>query len=117
MQALRELPPGSSALMLWETRSFDCYPVCQPDEILDRWMRERYLLPGSVPRSLEEIQAGWRAAGYTHLFVHVSGMEFVRQDGRMIRDPGDWQALDTLLAGLPVEQSFGTAYRLYSLPR
>jgi hypothetical protein len=44
-------------------------------------------------------------------------MEFVRQDGRMIRDPGDWQALDTLLAGLPVEQSFGTAYRLYSLPR
>jgi len=116
-QALKELPPDSSALMLWETRSFDCYPMCQPDEILDRWLRERYPQPGAAPRGPEEIQSSLQSMGYTHLLVHTAGVEFVRQEGRAIYRAEDWQALEALLARLPVVQSFGAAYQLYVLPR
>ncbi len=39
MQALNKLPAGSRVVMLWEARSLYCLPVCEPDEIIDRWAR------------------------------------------------------------------------------
>ena len=40
MQAVRELPPDAHVLMLWETRSLNCLPKCDPDEVIDRWFHD-----------------------------------------------------------------------------
>ncbi len=114
MQGLRDLPQGSKALMLWEPRSLYCWPVCEPDEILDRWLRERYPQAAADPRSADEILQSWRQAGYTYLLYHRSGASFLRsQDGDY--RPEDWQALDELFGHLTSVQEFSTSYTLYSL--
>lgn len=116
MQALRSLPAGSRALMLWETRSYDCWPTCVPDEIIDRWLNERYAgMVGATPRSNDEILAAWREAGYTHLLVHRAGMAFVRRNEQPGYRLEDWIALDNLLGALQKQRDFGEAYTLYSL--
>ncbi len=117
MKAVSELPPGSRALMLWETRSLYCLPKCEPDEVLDRWLRERYD-GGSVAgeaRSPQAILEGWRAQGYTHLLVHRLGADFLRAENQPVYQVSDWQALDDLLALLPPGEDFGGAYVLYRL--
>ncbi len=48
MQAVDQLPEGARVLMLWEARSFYCLPKCEPDEIIDRWQRERHEGRGSA---------------------------------------------------------------------
>lgn len=115
MQAVRDLPPGSRTLMLWEGRWLYCLPGCEPDEIQDRWLRERYPSPGATARPAEEILAGWRDQGYTELMVFLLGGEFIRQEGRMPYQPEDWQTLEALLDSLPVVRDFGQTYRLYRL--
>jgi hypothetical protein len=107
-RAVSGLPEGTRTLMLWEPRSLYCTPGCQPDEVLDRWLSERQAAsPAGV------LQA-WREAGYTHLLYNRFGAEFVRgEDPRYTME--DWQALDSLLGGLPVVQDFGGAYQLYAL--
>lgn len=116
MQALRSLPASSLALMLWETRSYDCWPKCEPDETLDRWLNDRYAgVVGAIPRSNEEILAAWRDVGYTHLLIHQAGMDFVRQTGQSGYTPEDWITLDNLLNTLQKQRDFGDAYTLYSL--
>jgi hypothetical protein len=116
MQAVRDLPDGSRVLMLWETRSLYCLPKCEPDEILDRWLVERYGTSlYARPRSTQAILDGWRAAGYTYLLYQHTGADFIFQEGRLPYQQADKQALDEMLASLPVVQNFGEAYTLYSL--
>lgn len=108
-QALRELPPGSSALMLWEPRSLYCAPQCEPDEVLDRWIH--------AYRTLQDPQAitrNWQEQGYSHLLYYRLGAEFIRQDDRRY-EPGAWLALDAFLAGLSQVEDFGETYTLYRL--
>jgi hypothetical protein len=114
MKELRELPAGSRALMLWETRSFYCWPVCEPDETIDRWLRERYSHGQAGPRTSEEILNAWQQAGYTHLLYHRLGVDFVRRQS-LDYQPSDWQALDDLLARLYPVKDFGDAYTLYRI--
>jgi hypothetical protein len=117
MRALRALPAGSRALMLWETRSYDCWPQCEPDETLDRWLNDRYAgAVGATPRSNEEILAAWRRVGYTHLLVHRAGVDFVRRTKQPGYTPEDWIAFDHLLNTLQEQKNFGGAYSLYQLP-
>lgn len=115
MQAVRDLPPDSRTLLLWESRWLYCLPGCEPDEIQDRWLRERYPSPGAPARPADEILTGWRDQGYTDLLVFLSGGEFIQQEGRLPYQPEDWQALETLLEELPVIRDFGQTYRLYRL--
>jgi hypothetical protein len=115
MEAVRQLPSDQRALLLWEPRSLYCLPRCDPDEVLDRWKRQRYSTPGAPPASNAAILAEWRAAGYTHLLFHRSGADFIRQEGRLAYTAEDWQALEALLADLRPIQDFGGAYLLYSL--
>ncbi len=111
MRAVRALPDSSSVLLLWEARSFDCLPKCDPDETLDRWLDDLRSLgsAGAVARA-------WREQGFTHLLFYNLGADFVRaSDARYA--PEEWAALDDLLASLPVVEAFGEAYTLYTLER
>lgn len=114
VMAVRDLPVGSKTLMLWEPRSYACQPNCAPDEVIDRWLQARYE-GATTGRPEAEILANWRAAGFTHLLVHLSGVEFIRGSGDPAYTEDDWKTLDRLLARLAVVQDFDQAYRLYSL--
>lgn len=114
MKALNDLPQGARTLMLWEPRSYYCLPTCEPDEIIDRWLRERYPDPGGAPASPQEILNSWRASGYTHLLLHRSGADFVKTEDQRYQ-PSDWDALEQLLNLLNRPDSFGDAYLMYSL--
>ncbi len=109
MQALRELPPGSRVLMLWETRSLYCLPVCDPDEVIDRWYTDRRLY-----QTPEQILAAWQEQGYTHLLLFQTGADFVRLHHTGELPESDWQALDALLASLPTARQWED-YTLYLL--
>ncbi len=114
MDALRELPESSRVLMLWEPRSLYCAPLCEPDEIIDRWLRERYENYSAGARTPVEILENWRNAGYTHLLYYKLGADFIRlEDASYALD--DWLALDALLNQLGTGENFGDTYILYTL--
>lgn len=109
MFALEGLPSNARVLMLWETRSLACLPKCDPDEVIDRWYDDSHQYA-----SAEEILAAWRAQGYTHLLMNVSGRKFVQENDRRIT-PEDWNMLDTLLESLPTLEEIAPGYELYKL--
>ena len=109
MQAIRALPPGARVLMLWETRSLDCLPKCDPDEVIDRWFHDIRTF-----QNADAILADWQAQGYTHLLLRVDGADFARQHEPWFM-PEDWAHLDALLAKLPPLKKFGESYSLYLL--
>jgi 4-amino-4-deoxy-L-arabinose transferase-like glycosyltransferase len=115
MRAVRELPAGAKVLMLWEPRSLHCWPACEPDEVLDRWLRERYAESPGEPRSASQILHAWQQAGYTHLLFYRLGADFSRSQS-LNYHPDDWQVLDKLLAQLHQIEDFGATYTLYSIP-
>lgn len=114
MKAIRDLPSGARVLMLWEPRSLYCLPKCEPDEILDRWLGERYGSPSASPRGPEEIMESWKQAGYSHLLFYRLGADFIRAESTSYHE-SDWQALNVLLEGLPIVQEFGGTYTMYEL--
>jgi hypothetical protein len=109
VQSIRELPAGARVLMLWETRSLYCSPICVPDDLLDRWQHdvELYRQAGSILQS-------WRDQGYSHVLYNRRGADFYRYEVEQ-GNPSDWQALDALFAGLPLRSNFGDTYLLYEL--
>jgi len=114
MQSLNKLPAGSRVLMLWEARSLYCLPVCEPDEVIDRWLRDLYEGRASTPASPEEILQSWKETGYTHLLFHKLGADFIRSQSPG-NQAGDWQALEALLRRLHLVQNFGDTYLLYRI--
>ena len=116
VQAVQDLPPGAKTLLLWEPRSLYCLPACEPDDILDRWLRERYGESLSdPPRTAAEIHETLRLAGYTHLLDYSAGAQFLKEEQRMPYRPADWQAYEEFLELLPDGQEFGDVYTLYRL--
>jgi hypothetical protein len=109
MSALDALPSNARVLMLWETRSLACLPVCDPDEVIDRWYDDSHKYA-----SAEETLAAWRTQGYTHLLLNVTGREFVQESDRRI-SPESWHMLDTLLESLPQPEIVAPGYELYKL--
>jgi hypothetical protein len=114
MDYQRTLPEGSRVLMLWEPRGLYCGGICSEDATIDRW----YLAMRSG-RTVEEILAGWRAAGWTHILISDAGAEFER-GWRSEYVAADWEALDRLRSQLAVLERFGCSetrcvYTLYSL--
>ncbi len=109
MEAIQSLPATAHVLMLWETRSLDCLPQCDPDEVIDNWFHDIRTL-GSPQAALES----WQKQGYTHLLYYRLGAEFVRHHD--LRYTGeDWEALEALFAKLPPPIIFGDIYLLYEL--
>jgi hypothetical protein len=109
MSALEALPSNAHVLMLWETRSLDCLPTCDPDEVIDRWYDD-----SQKYASVEEILAAWHAQGYAYLLLNVTGRKFVQENDRRIT-PESWNTLDTLLEGLPQPEMVAPGYELYQL--
>lgn len=114
MRALRSLPESSRVLMLFEPRSLYCLPVCEPDEALDRWLRERH--DSSGLRDAQTILQGWKARSYTHVLFHKAGAEFLRKEDAHY-ERADWASIEELLASLEPVEEFGDAYALYRLPQ
>lgn len=111
MKAVRELPDGQRAQLIYEPRSLYCAPRCLPDEILDRWKR-MWLEQGGNPAA---IRAAWRQAGITHLLVYRQGMRFLLEAADPHHPPDDLQALENYLDTLPAPVDFGGVYALYSV--
>lgn len=116
MKALRKLPPGSRVLLLWEPRSLYCLPICEPDEVLDRWLRERYDNPSKQPVLANEILQKCMLEGYSHLLYYQAGADFVRSNDPHYR-PQDWVELESLLKAVPLVENFGDTYLLFRLKR
>lgn len=108
-QGIRELPPNSKVLMLWEGRTYYCLPKCEGDEIVDRWISDVRKFEDS-----ENILRNYQDTGYTHLLYYKTGADFIRQtDDRY--QANDWQILEDLLSGLTETTNFNDFYILYSL--
>ncbi len=100
---------GARVLMLWEPRSYYCRPVCVPDEILDRWVRD---LRGAG--DVDAVLQAWLGQGLTHVLINRGGMAFTRQSDRRYAAE-EWTALDTLLARLTQEKDYDGVFELYRL--
>jgi hypothetical protein len=112
MRAMRDLPQGSRVLMLYEPRSLYCLPVCEGDEILDRWKQDRTTWQDDKTAIL----AAWRRQGYSHVLVYTAGVDFFRTAEDPHHPFEDFAALDEFLRSLQLEQDFGGVYDLYRLP-
>jgi len=110
MQAINELPDGSQVLLLFETRSFYCAPVCYPDEILDRW--KAVLAREGSP---EAVFATWREEGFTHVMYYQAGADFLRTANDPHHPVEEIDSLEGLLNTLPEPVNFGGLYELFTL--
>lgn len=109
MAAVAGLGKDARVLSLWEARSLYCLPECSPDPWLDRW----YIARREIGTPDQILQA-WRQAGYTHVLLYRTGMEFVRQnDKRYTSD--DWDDLNRFLSKLTLVSDIYGAYDLYRL--
>ncbi len=111
ISSLKELPPDARVLMLWETRSLGCLPICDPDETIDHWYETSLTYA-----SAEEILSLWQSQGYTHLLLNKIGLEFIQKnDGRISLE--NWEKLEILLNMLPSPAPVAPGYELYELDR
>ncbi len=110
MQAIRQLPAGDRTLLLFESRSLYCMPRCAPDEILDRWKRDRAALGDA-----EAIRQSWLKEGFTHVLFYRMGADFLVEANDPHHTPADLNALKSFLDTLPAPVDFGGVYQLYSL--
>jgi hypothetical protein len=108
-ETVQQLPSGSRVVMLWETRSFYCAPVCDSDEVIDRWYHEARL-----HNSVAEIQALWFEQDYTHILIWELGFEFIRDFDDAKFNQRDWLLLAELRETLGPGQQIGS-YTLYPL--
>jgi hypothetical protein len=110
VDGLYDLPAGSKTLMLWEARGWYAPSNTSADVWIDRW-RADYWNYGSSERILD----AWKAQGFTHMLIWVSGSDWSRGEEDTL-EPQGWAELDRMTSMLPVVQTFGDAYILYALP-
>jgi hypothetical protein len=111
MQAIQSLPEKPQVLMLWETRSYECLPFCDPDEIIGRWHHD-----WSLYQSSPSVISAWKSHGYTHVLLNRNGADFIRKYDRNAPSIEYWEGLQTTIKVLiPVGVNMGN-YELYQLP-
>jgi hypothetical protein len=113
MQLVDEhVPADGRVLFLWEPRSYYCSRSVQPDAILERWawLRHQY------GDDLTAISRRLDQEGYTHVLLHRTGLELVREAELDPLTEADWNALEAFVgAFLQEEAAVGEAYELYRL--
>ncbi len=110
MNVVNTLPSSAKVAFLWESRAYYCEIDCSPDVIIDRW----WYLSRKVGDSLE-IAELLRQDGITHILIHETGVEFVRNQSNQFND-ADWQLLDEFISNeLHLLEDIGNAYTLYTL--
>jgi hypothetical protein len=110
MKTIRELDEGKRTLLLFEPRSLYCTPRCAPDEILDRWKRDRSRLGDA-----ESVRRAWLAEGFTHILFYRSGAEFLVKAKDPHHTEEDLDALEVFLGTLAAPIDYGGVYELYSI--
>ncbi|MCB0208394.1 MAG: hypothetical protein KDJ52_03665, partial [Anaerolineae bacterium] len=103
-----DLPPGATIVFLWEPRSYYCQRDCRPDSILDEFphLVDQY-------QSADAIARNWRQAGVTHVLIHRSGFEFMKNEFPDRLDTTVLEALENQDL-YPLSDVAG-AYQLYKL--
>jgi len=71
----KQLPAEAAVLFLWEPRSYYCQRDCRPDSILDEFPHRAHQYG-----TAEAIAENWRKAGLTHVLVHRTGLDFMRNE-------------------------------------
>ncbi|MBE2272250.1 MAG: hypothetical protein IAE80_28705, partial [Anaerolinea sp.] len=72
LQNLATLPEGSQVRLMWEPRSYYCPPTitCSGDVLFDHWS-----MPLRNGATVDEVFAGYRAAGDDYLLLFMTGYE------------------------------------------
>jgi hypothetical protein len=111
MQVIQSLKGNPKVLMLWETRSLECQPICDPDEIIGRWYHD-----WTIYQDGSSIISSWKKLGYTYVLLNRNGADFVRKYDTNAPGVEYWLGLQkTLKALILVETNMG-GYELYQLP-
>ena len=119
IEDINNLPAAARVIFLWETRSYGCQVICDPDPILDRFLR----LTQYEGLDAAGIAQQWHEAGFTHVFWSKTGYDFLLDAaatrdhpmGRLIR-PEDKVILQDLQTNyLSVVGEWADAYVLYRL--
>ena len=105
------LPEESVVQFLWEPRTYYCTLPCRGDHILDRYTHLEFLHGDAAG-----IASALRADGITHVLVHESGLQFLRQVQTSRLIPADLEMYQQFVGDYltPVE-TWGQAYTLYKL--
>jgi 4-amino-4-deoxy-L-arabinose transferase-like glycosyltransferase len=71
----QQLPPDAVIQFLWEPRTYYCERDCRPDNVLDVLVNAAHIhgTAGGIARA-------WDQAGITHVLIHRSGLQFVRNE-------------------------------------
>ena len=111
MEEMQTLPEGSLVVMLWEGRGLYCQPLCDSDEMIDRWLSDlrREGQPG-------EVLAEWERQGYTHVLYYRLGAEFIEENDSRYHE-SDWKALEQILGGLKLVENANGDYQIYEIGR
>jgi len=110
MRKLKEdLPQDARVLMLWETRGYYCQPICDSDEVIDRWLHDldNYGDPMAVMNA-------WQSQEYTQLLYNRRAAEFIAEDNKHF-NPLELTLLEDMLATLDIVEDFNDVYVLYAL--
>jgi hypothetical protein len=111
MEKLRNLPEQSRVLMLWEPKGYYCQPICDSDELLDRWSYD-----SSKVMDVQSVINLWREERYTHLLIWNQGRQYVQAENRPDVSI-DWYLLDSTLSKLSIEEQIAAGdYTLYKIP-
>lgn len=111
IQSINGLPEGSRVIMLYEPRGLYCLPICEPDEILDRWRHD--LNKFGDP---QVVLASWKQQGFTHILYNRAGTQFLREDQDPHHPVKDMDILDQTLNGLDMVEDFNSMYEIYNMP-
>lgn len=109
MADMQDLPEDSKILMLWEPRSYYCLPICDPDELIDRWVHDLAFF--EFP---DDVFSAWRDSGYSHVLFYRLGASFVHGDPEHFRS-FDLQQLESALSSLSFVKNYNGDYLLFSL--
>jgi hypothetical protein len=108
----RELPQEAEVVFLWEPRSYYCEPDCHPDSILDRFLHYTQYYGFDAG----ELAAHWREAGYTHVLLYDTGLDFVVAEGIEPVQAEDLAVLEELKAHyLTPVSTWPESYSLYAI--
>jgi hypothetical protein len=70
-----QLPPDATIQFLWEPRTYYCERDCRPDNVLDVLANAAYM-----HGTADGIVQAWDQAGITHILIHRTGLQFVRNE-------------------------------------
>jgi hypothetical protein len=110
MKEMSTLPLESKVISIFEPRGYECFPKCDPDEILDHWK-----IAYSNNIDFQSIQEAWVNAGYTHIFVYQQGIDFLKVNPDPHHPVEELVELESFLSTMEIINDYDGIYRLYKI--